>query len=126
MIVKDTLFDKNPLAENFNIRSLLCFVLPTIAMMIFMGLYTIGDTIIAARFVNTDALSSINIVTPVVNVIVGLGTMLATGGSAIIGKKMGAGDDKRASQDFTLIVITGAALGLGIALLGSIYIDKII
>lgn len=128
MIVKDTPFDNinNPLGKNFNIRSLLHFVLPTIAVMIFMGLYTIGDTIIAARFVNTDALSSINIVTPVVNVIVGLGTMLATGGSAIIAKKMGAGDDKRASQDFTLIVFTGAVLGVVIAFLGSIFIDKII
>ena len=117
---------KNPLAQNFSIGSLLHFVLPTIAVMVFMGLYTIGDTIIAARFVNTDALSSINIVTPVVNVIVGLGTMLATGGSAIIAKKMGEGDAKRASQDFTLIVLTGAILGGAIAFLGSIFIDKII
>lgn len=128
MIVKDTLSDniKNPLGENFNMGSLLHFVFPTIAVMIFMGLYTIGDTIIAARFVNTDALSAINIVTPVINIIVGLGTMLATGGSAIIAKKMGAGDGKCASQDFTLIVLTGAGLGAAIAFLGSIYIDRII
>ena len=79
----------NPLAQDFTIKSLLKFAFPTMLTMVFMGLYTIGDTIFVSRFVNTDALSAINIVTPVINLIVGLGTMLATGGSAIIARKMG-------------------------------------
>ena len=41
-----------------------------------MGLYTIVDTIFVAQFVNTDALSSINIVCPIINITVGLGTMI--------------------------------------------------
>ena len=68
-------------------------------MMLFMGLYTIVDTIFVSRFVNTNALSAINIVCPVINLIVGLGTMIATGGSAIVARKMGAGEPKRAKQD---------------------------
>lgn len=84
--MSDTLTEipSNPLAKNFTIKSLLQFAFPTIMMMIFMGFYTIGDTIIISRFVNTDALSALNIVTPVINIIVGLGAMLATGGSAIV------------------------------------------
>lgn len=95
-------------------------------MMIFMGLYTIGDTIIISRFVNTDALSALNIVTPVINVIVGLGAMLATGGSAIVARKMGDGNTKRASQDFTLIVLAGAIRGTIVAIAGRLSIDKLI
>lgn len=117
---------ENPLSKNFTMRSLLQFALPTIVMMIFMGLYTIGDTIIISRFVNTNALSALNIVTPVINIIVGLGTMLATGGSAIVARKMGEGNEKRASQDFTLIVFAGAILGASVAILGSLFIDKIV
>lgn len=117
---------ENPLSQNFTIGSLLRFALPTIVMMIFMGLYTIGDTIIISRFVNTDALSALNIVTPVINVIVGLGAMLATGGSAIVARKMGEGKAKRASQDFTLIVLAGMILGVAVAIFGSLLIDKII
>lgn len=49
-------------------------------MMLLMGLYTIVDTIFVARFVGTNALSALNIVCPVINLIVGLGTMLDTGG----------------------------------------------
>ena len=88
--------DLNPLSQNFTLKSLLKFSFPTILMMIFMGLYTVVDTIFVARFVDTNALSALNIVCPVINLIVGLGTMLATGGSAIVARKMGAGEHTRA------------------------------
>lgn len=117
---------ENPLSKNFTMPSLLQFAFPTIFMMIFMGLYTIGDTIIISRFVNTDALSALNIVTPVINIIVGLGTMLATGGSAIVARKMGKGNEKRASQDFTLIVSAGAIIGVAVSIIGNLLINKII
>lgn len=116
----------HPLSQDFNIKSLLRFALPTILMMIFMGLYTIVDTIFVSRFINTNALSALNIICPVINLIVGLGTMLATGGSAIVARKMGAGKDIRASQDFTLIISAGILLGLLIAVLGIAFIDRII
>lgn len=116
----------NPLAREFTAASLLKFAFPTMITMIFMGFYTIGDTIFVSRFVNTDALSAINVVTPVINLIVGLGTMLAAGGSAIIARKMGAGKEREASQDFTLIVSWGAVLGTGIAVVGVLCIDEII
>ena len=118
--------NSNPLAKNFNTGSLLKFAFPTISMMLFMGLYTIVDTIFVSRFVNTNALSAINIVCPVINLIVGLGTMIATGGSAIVARKMGAGEPKRAKQDFTLLILFGFILGVIIFVLGIIFIDEII
>lgn len=118
--------DLNPLSQNFTIKSLLKFAFPTILMMIFMGLYTVVDTIFVARFVDTNALSALNIVCLVTNLIVGLGTMLATGGNAIIARKMGAGEPTRATQDFTLIIFAGILAGILIAVLGTIFIDRIV
>ena len=117
---------ENPLSQNFMMKSLLKFAFPTILMMIFMGLYTVVDTIFIARFIDANALSALNIVCPVINLILGLGTMLATGGSAIIARKMGAGEQTRASQDFTLIISTGVLIGILIAIFGTIFINKII
>lgn len=117
---------RNPLARNFNTVSLIKFAFPSMVMMLFMGLYTIIDTVFIARFVNTNALSSINIVCPVINLIVGLGTMLATGGSAVIAKKMGSGKSGEARSNFTLIIITGIVIGLVITAVGLLFIDKII
>ena len=105
--MNETQAEENPLSQDFTIVSLFQFALPTIVMMLLMGLYTIVDTIFVARFVGTNALSALNIVCPVINLIVGLGTMLATGGSAIIARKMGAGEAVRASQDFTLLIGAG-------------------
>ncbi len=117
---------ENTLSKNFDIKSLLKFAFPTILMMIFMGLYTVVDTIFVARFADTNAVSALNIVSPVINLIVGFSTMLATGGNAIIAKKMGEGEHTRVSQDFTLVISAGVLLGVFIAIFGTVFIDKII
>lgn len=118
--------ERNPLAKEFHTLSLIKFAFPSMVMMVFMGLYTIIDTIFVARFVDTNALSSINIVCPVINIIVGLGTMLATGGSAIVAKKMGSGNTEEARSNFTLIIITGIITGLAITVIGLLFLDKIV
>lgn len=79
-----------------------------------------------SRFVNTHALSAVNIVTPVINLLVGLGAMLATGGSAIVARKLGAGCDAQARRDFSLIVLTGLALGSVIAVVGRLFLEPIV
>ena len=94
-------------------------------MMVFFGLYTIVDTIFIARFVNTDALSALNIVTPAINVVVGLGTMLATGGSAIVARKLGGGMDAEARGNLSLLVLAGVAIGLVLAGLGLLFAEEL-
>lgn len=116
----------NPLNQKISLNFLLKFAFPTITMMVFMGLYTIIDTIFVARFVNSDALSAINIVCPIINIIVGISTMLATGSSAIIAKKMGENKVKEANQNFTLIIVSGVILALIITIIGTIFINNII
>lgn len=124
--MNETQAEENPLARDFTIKTLLKFAFPTIATMLLMGLYTIVDTVFVARFAGTNALSALNIVCPVINLIVGFGTMLATGGSAIVARKMGAGETVRASQDFTWIVSAGALLGAAVTVLGTAFTDSII
>lgn len=63
------------------------FALPTTIMMVVMSLYTIVDGVFVSRYVSTNALSSINIVYPVINIVLGISVMLSTGSSAIVAKK---------------------------------------
>ncbi|MCI8514000.1 MAG: MATE family efflux transporter [Lachnospiraceae bacterium] len=116
----------NALDRKWNAVSLLRFALPTIAMMVFVGFYTITDTIFVARFVNTDALSAINMACPVIQITVGLGTMIATGGNAMVSRKMGAGKNQEAREDFTLLFITAAAVGFLIFITGILWLDGIV
>ena len=110
----------HPLAQNWRITTLLRFAAPTIFMMLFMGLYTIVDILFVSRFVGSDALSAINIVCPITNLIVGLGTMLAAGGNAILSRKMGAGKHQEAKEDFTLLILSGALIGVLLLVLGTL------
>lgn len=116
----------NILAQNFDAFSLLKFAFPTISMMIFMGFYTIIDTIFVARFVNEYALSAINIVCPVINFAVGIGTMLATGGNAIISRKIGSDNIQEAKENFTLLIIAGTMIGVLITVIGICCLESLI
>ena len=77
------------LSKKFTFGSLLLFALPTTVMMVVMSLYTIVDGVFVSRFVSTNALSSVNIVYPVINIVLGISVMLSTGSNAIVAKKRG-------------------------------------
>ncbi len=118
--------NENALDRDWHAGALLRFALPTMVMMLSMGLYTLVDTIFVARFVHTDALSAVNIVCPAINVTVGLGTMLATGGNALISRKLGEGRLEEAREDFTLLTAAGAILGALLFLGGELWLDRLV
>lgn len=116
---------QNELAKDFTLGSLLRFTLPTITMLVFVATYTIVDGIFVARFVGTNALSAINIVFPLINIMIGAGIMLGTGGSAIIGRKLGEGDAEDARRSFTLITIFATVLGLTLSIICYTFISPL-
>lgn len=116
----------NSISKSFTFSSLIKFTIPSIIMMVFMSLYTIVDGVFVSRFVNTDALSAVNIVYPFINIVIAVGVMLGSGSSALIAKKLGEGRDKEARENFTLVVLVGILLGVAIALLGYIFSKDII
>lgn len=69
---------QNDISKEFSLGGLLRFTFPTIIMMMFVATYIIADGIFVSRFVGTAALSAINIVYPLINVMLGVGIMLGT------------------------------------------------
>ena len=116
---------QNELAKDFNLSSLLRFTLPTITMLVFVATYTIVDGIFVSRYVGTEALSATNIVFPLINVLMGVGIMLGTGGSAVIGRTLGEGRIDDARSSFTLIVAFSAILGLILSSIAFIFISPL-
>ena len=95
------------MAENLNIPikplKLLKFALPTMIANVFMCVYMTVDGIFVANCVNTDALSAVNIVMPFVMIVMALGTMIGTGGSAIVSTQLGRGEEREAKENFTFL-----------------------
>ncbi|MEG0396529.1 MAG: MATE family efflux transporter [Oscillospiraceae bacterium] len=116
----------NALSKKFNVISLMKFTAPTIIMMLFMSLYTMIDGVFVSRFVGTGALSAVNIVYPVLNVVVAIAIMLATGASAVVAKKMGEGKIAEARDNFTLITVIGTVVGVIFGVISIIFIHPML
>lgn len=116
----------NSIAKDFKLFSLLRFAFPTMVMMVFMSLYTIVDGIFVSRLVGAEALSSVNIVYPVINLLIAAGVMLASGGSAVIAKKLGERKEKEANEDFSFLVLFGFVLGVIMMVIGNIFIEPVV
>ncbi len=115
----------NSINKHFTPVSLLKFAAPSIIMMILMSLYTITDGIFISRFVGSNALSSLNIVFPVLNIAIAIATMLATGGNAIISKYLGEGRKREANECMTQFVVITVSLSIIISIFTLIFLTPI-
>lgn len=111
--------------QHFTPIKLLRFALPSIVMMIFMSLYTIVDGALVSRFVGSNALSSLNIVYPIVGIVVAIATMLGTGGNAIISKYLGEGRKQEANECLTQFVVVGILFSVVIMILTLMFLTPI-
>ncbi len=102
---------KNPLANDFNLLSLLKYTLPSIFTALFMSTYMIIDGIFVASLVGEKALAAVNIITPVFGIVMAVALMFAAGSNAVVAKLLGQGKPKEANEFFTVIYIIGLALG---------------
>lgn len=118
--------EENALGKRYGVGSLIRFACPTMVMMLFNALYSNVDAIFVSRYVGTDALSAINIVMPFISLLWGLGTMFATGGSAMIAKKMGEKTKAEARRNFTAIIFAGSIFGAALTIVGTVFLDDII
>ena len=102
---------KNRLDQDFSLGGLLYFALPTTIMMLVTSLYTIVDGVLTSRLVGENALAAINIAYPAISAMLAVGIMLGTGGSAVVGNRMGAGDMAGARRTFGFLALVGVCAG---------------
>ena len=104
--------NKNVYEKPVTLKNILKFAVPTIAMTVFMSFYTMVDGLFVSNLIGTDALSAINLTAPVIQLVTAVSTMLATGGSAVIMKKMGEQKTEEAKQDFTFLILVNVVVGI--------------
>ena len=104
--------NKNAYEKPVTLKNILKFAVPTIAMTVFMSFYTMVDGLFVSNLIGTDALSAINLTAPVIQLVTAISTMLATGGSAVIMKKMGEQKAEEAKQDFTFLILVNVVVGI--------------
>lgn len=117
--------NQNAYVKPVTLKNILKFAVPTIAMTVFMSFYTMVDGLFVSNLIGTDALSAINLTAPVIQLVTAISTMLATGGSAVIMKKMGEQKSREAKEDFTFLILINVFVGMVMCMAGYLAMDRI-
>ena len=96
---------KIQLSDHFTYKRLFCFVLPTVAMMIFMSIYSIVDGFFVSNFAGKTPFAAVNLVMPVLMILSTVGFMLGTGGTAIVARTFGEGGVKETLPHYMVMFI---------------------
>lgn len=121
---KETI-EVNVYEQPVNLKNIMKFAVPTIVMTVFMSFYTMVDGLFVSNLIGTDALSAINLTAPIISLVTAVSTMLSTGGSAVIMKKMGEHKPSEARADFTFLIVINVIAGLIMCGLGRLFMDNI-
>lgn len=113
------------MARHFTWGALLRFTLPSIAMMIFTSIYGIVDGLFVSNFAGKTAFAAVNFVMPIIMIPSAVGFMIGTGGSAIVAKTRGEGDDAKANRYFTMLAYSAAVMGILLAVVGILVAEPI-
>ena len=117
--------NENIYSQPVTLKNVLKFAIPTIIMTVFMSFYTMVDGLLVSNLIGTDALSAINLTAPIISIVTAVSTMLATGGSAVIMKKVGEKKTREANEDFTFLIIVNIIVGLMMSCFGYLIMDSL-
>ncbi len=86
------------MTEGSIVRHILSFSLPLLLGYLFQQFYNTVDTWVVGNFVSNEAFSAVGTVSPIINLLIGFFTGLATGAGVVISQYYGAGDEKKVSD----------------------------
>ena len=73
-------------------------------MMVFTSIYCVVDGLFVSNYAGTTAFAAVNLIMPYIMLFATLGTMIGTGGTALVSMTMGTGDQVRANRIFSQLI----------------------
>lgn len=113
------------LSDRFTYGKLFRFTLPSVVMMVFTSIYGVVDGFFVSNFVGKTPFAAVNFIFPFLMILGTVGFMFGAGGSALIARTMGEGDDHKAQRLFSLFVYVTAGCGVVLGLIGFVFIRPI-
>lgn len=113
------------LSDHFSYSKLLRFTLPSMVMMVFTSIYGVVDGIFVSNFVGKTPFAAINLIMPLLMFLGIVGFMFGSGGSALIAKTIGEGNNERANRIFSMLVVVGILSGIVLGVLGYLLVKPV-
>ena len=117
--------EKIRLSDHFTYGRLIRFTLPSIGMMIFTSIYGVVDGFFVSNFTGKTPFAAVNLIYPFIMILSTVGFMFGAGGTAMVAKTLGEGDNEKANRLFSLFVYFAAAAGVVFAVLGIVFIRPV-
>lgn len=99
--------------------------IPSMLSMTIQALYNIVDSIYLGRY-STDALSALSIAFPLQMILISIAVGTGVGASSLISRRLGQGDNQKASSAAEHVLILSLVYGLIIALVGLFFSENLI
>lgn len=106
------------LSDHFTYKHLLRFVISPILMMICTSLYSIVDGFFVSNYVGKTPFAAVNLIMPVCMALGTMGTMIGTGGSAIVSKALGEGKREAANRYFSMLLYFAIIMSVVLSVIG--------
>lgn len=113
------------LSDHFTYRRLLRFVMSSVFMMIFTSLYSIVDGFFVSNYVGKTPFAAVNLIMPVCMAMGTIGTMIGTGGSAVVSQALGEGKKEKADKYFSMLIYFAVILSIIISAFGFVFAHPI-
>ena len=98
------------------------FLLVCVLSMVSATLGGLIDNVIVGRFLGTEALGAMGIVSPVMFLFMALGVLCASGGAILVSQALGQGDTARVRNVFSTAVCFDALAGVIVCALGLVFV----
>ena len=101
------------------------FTIPSIIGMIFVGIQGIIDGLFVGNVIGENALASVNLVQPYVQLIMAYALVISVGAQSIIGINLGKGEKEKAQNIFRTALIVLTTLSIAVTILGLFFSEEI-
>lgn len=116
---------KIQLSDHFTYKKLFRFVIPTVVMMVFTSIYGVVDGFFVSNYVGKTPFAAVNLVMPFVMVIGGMGFMVGTGGTALVSKAMGQGENEKAKRYFSMMIYFTVIMAVILSVVGIVFMEPV-
>ena len=118
--MSNSLFEKGKISKVYT-----KFAIPAVLSSLLMISTFLVDGILIGQFIGPEGLASFNLVFPLFSFLAAIGIIVATGGSALIGKYLGENKIKDANQIFNLSLVLTVSVGIVLSIVTLILADDI-
>ncbi|WP_298126844.1 MATE family efflux transporter [uncultured Clostridium sp.] len=108
------------------LNTIITIVIPTIIMTLIQASYSMIDGMFISNILGDLALSALTLISPYLNFFIAIGALFASGGSAVVMKKMGENKKSEARRDFTTLTIIAGVIGLILSLIFFIFTKPLV